>query len=174
MVPLCACGRSGSVAFGKQSFCTFCFTGHFEKRVKKAFKERELSKGEKVLVVGQLASYLVKNLIHVPLQLDFMDHIKEGDYDVIITEQTCDDECIAFLEAFAGGSIFSDDVLVLKALRYLTTDEAVAYAQLKGVPFVPRLNNSPWNAFLHGFRNSPEMKYNLLRNADELHKLLEK
>ncbi len=163
----CECGREGEVVRGKQAFCRMHFIEHFEKRVKKALKERELLKGERVLVVGSLAAYLFKKFVFVPLEAEFSDSVKDGCYAVVI-EWTMDDECVEFLKQFAGDLKFNEDKNIVKALKYVSDEDCVEYAALKGVEFVAREKDKNWSDFLDKFKDKPEMKYNLLRNALEM------
>lgn len=154
--------------------CRGCFLDQFEKRVKKALKERELLKGQRVLVVGELAGYLVKKFVHVPLELEFVSAAKDGDYDAVIVEWTMDDECVGFLKAFGSDLVFERNEKIIKALRFVSDEDALLYAQMKSVRFAPREKDKNWQGFLQVFADHPEMKNNLLRNADEIKRLIVK
>ena len=167
----CGCGNEGSVVRGKQVFCTNCFFDFFEKHAKKALREHELRKDENVLVVGELSAYLVKRFVHVPLKLEFSSTIREG-YDWVIIERTLDDSCLAFFTAFCTTLRFVREDKTVSVLHYLSDADAVDYARMKGLRFTPLAKEGAFWTYLELFHAQPEMRRNMLRNADELQQLL--
>lgn len=163
----CCCGREGTIKQGDKVLCTYCFIERFEKRVKKALRERVLRKGERVLIVGDVAAYLFKKFVSVPLHVEYSRELKAG-FGAVIIEWTLDDECVSFLEAFSGGLDFKEERV--KMFKFLTDEDVQSYAELKKLFFVPRTKNKHWQEFLGNF--DLDMKYNLLRSAGEIKKLV--
>ena len=149
-------------------FCTWCFLDYFEKRVKRALRLRELKKGQKVLIVGELAAYLFRTFVHVPLIVRFGKRWKDADFSVI--EWTEDDEAVAFFGVFGENFKMrkNDD---LKILQFLSDQDALDYAQIKHISFTSRKKDKDWLAFVMQFDDHPEMKHTLVRNISELRKL---
>ena len=162
----CRCGRAGDIARGHELLCSFCFVSQFEKRVKRALRQRELKKGERVLVVGELAAHLFKKFVHVPLDVTFSSVIKDG-FDAVVTEWTLDDECVAFLEAFAAGRFEAQKHILM--FQFVTDEDVMLYAKMNNLHFVLGDKSEHWQKFLSGF--DLDMKYNLLRSAAELRKM---
>jgi hypothetical protein len=153
----CRCGNRGFFEEGKQVLCQGCFIRQFEKRVKKALRMRPLVKGEKVKIVGSLAMYLFKKIVHVP--------VVEGS-DVVFDEWTMDDSCDAFLRWLGGGKFVESSAVHI--LQYVSDKDAAVYATLKGISFVAKEKDKDWLAFMEKFKDYPEMKRNLLRNVLEM------
>jgi len=164
---ICNCGRVGEI--GSEHLCSFCFIERFEKRVKKALRQRKLEKNERVLVVGEVAAYLFNKYIRVPLFVEYSSELKEW-FDAVIIEWTMDDECIAFLEAFAGGKLKDDSSI--KLFQFVSDQDVGLYAKMKNLNFIPRKKSMHWQEFLSRF--DLDMKYNLLRSAGEFRELMRK
>ncbi len=198
----CICGNGGFIVRGKQTLCTWCFIAYFEKRVKRVLKESELHKGQKVAVVGELATYLFKKFVRVPVDVRFGMRWK-GALEVV--EWTEDDEAVDFFKMFGSTFTFHADTTLyrlfqtdgtmsvknrgtstchatclglavldnsLKILRLVSDQDALSYAKLKGVAFLPRKKDKNWLGFVSQFDDYPEMKHTLARNANELRKLM--
>ena len=156
----CACGRDGEI--GSEGLCRLCFIDRFEGRVKKTLVDCGFTRGMKVLVVGELAGYLFKKLVSVPVEVTYADEIRpfEG---VVLVERTLEYECVAFLQNLGGNAVARDSFVSL--FRLISEDDVVASAQMKGISFVPSAKNEHWLKFLKSFDDHPEMKRNMLRMA---------
>jgi hypothetical protein len=162
---VCGCGRDGDFKSEGINFCRFCFIDRFEGRVKKALVDCGFTKGQRVLVVGELAGYLFGKLVSVPVEVTYAAEVSAFD-GLVIVERTLEDECVAFLQNLGGNVLVQDSFVSL--FRLISEDDVVAYAQLKGFRFVPAVKNEHWLRFLKSFDDHPEMKRNMLRMAGEI------
>ena len=161
----CACGREWGFVSEGVDFCRLCFIDRFEGRVKKTLVDCVFTRGMKVLVVGELAGYLFKKLVSVPVEVTYTGVVQPFD-GMVIVERTLEDECVAFLQRLGGDAVARDSSVSL--FRLISEDDVIAYAQLKWISFVPFVKNEHWLKFLKSFDDHPEMKRNMLRMAGEI------
>jgi hypothetical protein len=162
---VCGCGRDGDFKSEGINFCRFCFIDRFEGRVKKALVDCGFTKGQRVLVVGELAGYLFGKLVSVPVEVTYAAEVSAFD-GLVIVERTLEDECVAFLQRLGGDA--SDGQKCVSLFRLISEQDVIAYAQLKGISFVSQPKNEHWLKFLKSFDDHPEMKRNMLRMAGEI------
>src|SRR3989344_4191802 len=162
----CLCGKEALLTIADKVWCRSCFIDQFERRVKKVLREKPFQRGERVLIVGNVAVFVIKRIINMPLELVFTERTIEGEKAVV--EWTLDDECVEFLERMSTDGRLQDDKR-LKLFMYLRDSEVAAYAQMHGIMFTSREKNPLWTSFLSQFE--PDMIYNLLRNAEELREM---
>lgn len=161
------------------------FTYNIEKKVKRSLKEHKLREGSTILVIGRLASYLIKKFVHVPVKIIYSTTGNNSDslnphIDYKIVEWTLDDECAEFLKDISvlplnkpskSPQCQNPPIKVIKILKYIADEDAGAYAKLKGLRFVPREKDKNILDFLAVFNDHPDMKHNLLRNKEEIDSL---
>ncbi len=170
---LCRCGREDAFLSEGVAVCTGCFIYQFEKRVKRTLSEHSLKKGDKVRVVGELAEYVFKKLVPIPLDATFVSSVSgvKKDYDAVVMEWTLEDECAEFLRAMGGDGTFTSDASAIHLFRSLAEEDVLRYAELRGIRFTPAAKDEHWLRFLKSFDDHPEMKRNMLRMADEFRKI---
>lgn len=140
--------------------------------MKRTLSEHSLKKGDKVLVVGELAEYVFKKLVPIPLDVTYVSDSGEvSGYDVVVHEWTLEDECVEFLRALGGDGDFSQASGVIHLFRSLAEEDVLRYAELRGIRFTPAAKYEHWLRFLKSFDDHPEMKRNMLRMADEFRRL---
>jgi len=162
----CLCGKEALLTLADKVWCRSCFIDQFERRVKKVLREKPFQRGERVFVTGNVAAFVIKRIINMPLELVFTERTIEGEKAVV--EWTLDDECVEFLERMSTDGQFKHDNQ-LKLFLHLRDSEVAAYAEMYGITFTPRKKNPLWTTFLS--QCEPDMMYNLLRNAEELREM---
>ena len=159
----CFCGKDALLPLGDKVWCRGCFIEQVERRIKLVLRDNKFDRGDKVLVVGNVAAFAVKKIVNMPVELTFSDTMREG-YDAVVIQWTLDDECVAFFEQTSFQAI--------KLFLHLRDSEVAAYAQLLGLSFTPREKNPLWTEFLA--HAAPDMMYNLLKNVEEMRKITSK
>lgn len=167
------CGADGEFTHANRPICKKCFVLVFEKRVKSTLRENPLQKDDKVLVVGELAAFLLKLIVKMPIDVETANEVPVdvGNYDKVILGWTLDDECAEFMEKFASEFRFDDDEKLIKILKRVTDDESEQYSSIKGVDFKAK-KSKLWKGFMHKFDRFHEVRYNLLRSAEEMKKVM--
>ena len=149
-----------------RNICDKCFVKLIEKRVKKGLS-KVFVKGERVLVVGELARYFMDR-VNVPLE--FVD----SDYDKIVVSLTMDDVDSGFLSDFFGSDFkIEKDVKVVRILSSITDEEALCFAKIKGIKFSVSGEHKVIKEFLKKISlKHPEIRFNLLKNVKEVERIL--
>ena len=165
------CGKKAVICKQNDRFiCNKCFCWLFEKRIRKQTRiERSFSVNDKVLVLGDVARYLVKSITK-----DMNVKIVSKNYNKKVIEWTLDDELNQFAkELFEGKSYTKEEKKVIKILKNVTDDEVKLFAKINGLKFKPNKKDISIQKFLDNVQDKyPNAKYNLLRNISELRKII--
>ena len=167
MVEKCdLCGNLKGFKHLDRFVCNRCFVKLIEKRVKKGLSGAFV-KGEQVKVAGSLAKYFMDK-VNIPLE--FVD----SGYDKIVLEMTMDDIDAGFLAGFFGKKFeWKKDDKVVRILASITDEEAVRFAEIKGINFLVSDKNQAIKDFLEKVsKKHPEIRFNLLKNVKEVEKIL--
>jgi len=170
------CGVTKNFEHLGRDICEKCFVRLIEKRVKKSLG-RIFSKGNKVLVVGDLAEYFLrKSVKNLPLKIVKRKEIPSdvSNFDKIVVEETIDDVDAEFLSGFFSKQfVFKKNKKIIKILKSITDEEAVKFAEIKGVGFEVKKENKAIKEFLKKIsKKHPEVRFNLLKNVKGVEGLL--
>lgn len=158
-----------------RNVCEKCFVRLIERRVKRNL-DRVFSKGDKVLVIGDLAEYFLKKSVkNLPLEITKRKKIINiKKYDKVVVESTMDDVDAGFLAEFFGKDFKIDkNEKIIKILSAITDEEALRFARIKGIDFEVKEENKKIKEFLKKIgQEHPEVRFNLLRNVREVEEIL--
>lgn len=159
-------------------FCDKCFLTVIEKRVRKSLG-KVFFKDAKVLVVGDLAEYFVRNVVGgLLVKITKRNKIPSdfSNFDLVVVEETMDDVDSDFLTNFFGKkAVIKNNDKIVKILKSITDEEAIRFAKVKKIKFKINSKNEEINNFLKKISEKhPEIKYNLLKNVSEVGMILDK
>jgi len=165
------CGKKAVIKKHKNRFiCNKCFCWLFEKRIRKQTRlDKSFGVGDKILVLGGVAKYLVKSITK-----DMNIKIVSKNYNKKVIEWTLDDELNQFVKKmFEGKKQKKEDKKVVKILKNVTDEDVKLFAKIKGLKFKPNKKDEAIQKFLNSVQvKYPNAKYNLLRNISELRKII--
>ncbi|MBW2978433.1 hypothetical protein KY331_06320 [Candidatus Woesearchaeota archaeon] len=165
------CGRTAVIKKQKNRvICNKCFCWLFEKRIRKQTRlDKSFSSGDRILVIGEVAKYLVKSITK-----DMNVKLVSKNYNKKIIEWTLDDELNQFVKGmFEGKGRRKEEKKVIKILKNVTDEEVKLFAKIKGLKFKPNKKDKAIQKFLDSVQAKyPNAKYNLLRNVSELRTII--
>lgn len=171
------CGNLKAFKHLDRFVCDRCFVRLIERRVQKGLG-RVFVKGDKVLVAGELAEYFLrKSVKDLPLEI-FVRKKMPADvsgYDKIVLGMTMDDINSGFLADIFGKDFkIEKSEKIVNILQSITDEEAVRFAEIKGLDFSVSEKNQVIKDFLKKVsRKHAEIRYNLLKNIKEVERILE-
>jgi len=164
------CNKKANIKQQKNRYiCNECFCWLFEKRIRKQTRlDKAFKPKDKILVKGDVAKYLVKSITK-----DMDVKIVSKNYNKKVIEWTLDDELNQFVKNMFEGKKQPKQDKTIKILKNVTDKDAVLFAKIKGLKFKPNKKDKKVQYFLDKIQEKyPNAKYNLLRNIEELRKLL--
>ena len=170
------CGNLKAFKHLDRFVCDRCFVRLIERRVQKGLG-RVFVKGNKVLVVGDLAEYFLKKSIKdLPLKIAVKKKMPSdvSGYDKVVLGMTMDDVDAGFLADIFGKDFkVEKDSGVIRILSAITDEEAVRFAKIKDLNFSVSEKNQVIKDFLKKVsKKHLEIRYNLLKNVKEVEKIL--
>jgi hypothetical protein len=158
------CKRGGNIKLQKgRDICSDCFVRLIEKRVRKYVRLNKLFKRNDGLVVKDaIDRYFISNL---DLPVNF---VKKGKKVVL---WSMDDEVNEFVSGLFSGKKVKK-TKDIRLLKVVTDKELLLFAKIKGLKFKANKKNNDVQKFLDAIeKKHGNIKYNLLKNIEELKKI---
>ncbi len=173
------CGKKGKLEYKKEKLCDGCFCRIIEKRIRKNARINKLfSKGDKILVQGDLAELVLKDIIKgLPVKIFKRkavnkEFIKKNKIDKIVVNWTMDDEIINFLKNFFDGKKEKKDKKVVKLLKVVSDEDLKNFSKIKKIKFVPNKKDKNIVEMVEYMAERyPDTKEKLLNSAIALGKM---
>ncbi len=192
------CKNPAGIEIRKEAFCSSCLCDLLERRIRKFIRTSNyLRKNDKVLIVGEFAAAIIKDIVKgLPLEIKVIDDkefnqdpkkfIKnlqknQERYDKIILPWTAEHECCLFLEQMAaedadfsllGNVIERNNSHYIKLFRALLKEEVEAFAEFKKFKFAKREPDIYTKMLDTMDTKYPESRFSLLKSIDSLSQAL--
>jgi len=155
----------------KGDICDRCLCKNIEKRIRKyARLNKVFSRGDKLIVVGDICNYFVKSIIKgMPVEVKKVAKrpVKIASGWKLIVQDTIDDECCSFLDGLFGKMSKKCDKNVIKLLCVVTDGEIERFAKTKKLKFKPNKKNELIKKELDKLEEKyRETKYSLVKGCD--------
>jgi tRNA(Ile)-lysidine synthase TilS/MesJ len=167
------CNKAAKIKQQKgRAVCNQCFVRLIEKRIRKQTRlEKSFKPKDKILVLGDVADYLVKSITK-NMNIRIFSR-KNKKINKIVVEHTLDDELNQFVKEIFQNKKHKKQGKTIKILKNITDKDIMLFAKIKGLRFKPNKKDKKFQDFLDQVQaRYPNAKYNLLRNMEELRKIL--
>lgn len=159
-------------------YCNACFCAVLERRIKKYIRaECPLQKGDHVIVVGDLAHYILKKIIQgLPVKMECRETIPHTlpPHTKLILPWTMDKEASIFLDdLFQGKLVYDNNPHVIKLFLSITIPELKKYAEILHIHFSEEEHNTVFDILNQLEEKYPSTKYSLVKSVRSLHNIMQ-
>lgn len=172
------CKKEGNIEYQKRPICSSCFSRIIEKRIRKNARINKLfNKNDRILVLGKINKYFVESMLKdLPVKLFFRakedkEFIKKNRINKVVALWTLDDEANKFIKGvFSAKKVKANKKI--KLLVNVSDKELEMFSKSNKIKFNPNKKDKDVQKFLDNVeKKHPNIKFNLLRNINELNKL---